>query len=143
MPFVLNRELKAYCADFAPIRVILRARGVVFVEVKEQVDYYYHLPVGEVSEGTRRLKPRIEKGAGSLIYYCDRQEAGARISWFQLSPADDPAIGEVLETALGTKAVVRKQRELWRQDNVVFNWTPWKALARSWRWKSKRRPAVT
>ena len=27
----------------------------------------------------------------------------------------------MLEAALGARAVVRKQRELWRKDNVIFN----------------------
>ena len=30
-------------------------------------------------------------------------------------------MGDVLEAALGVSAIVRKQRELWRKDNVVFN----------------------
>ena len=117
----LNRELKAYCADFAPVRQILRDLGAVFVEVKEQVDYYYHLPAGMSAEGTRRLKLRVEKGKGELIYYCDRQEGSARTSQFQTWGTDDAGIGEVLNTALGTRAVVCKQRELWLKDNVVFN----------------------
>ena len=117
----LNREIKAYCPDFAPVRQILGDLGAVFVEVKEQVDFYYHLPAGMSSEGTRRLKLRVEKGKGELIYYCDRQEGSARTSQFQTWETDDPGIGAVLNSALGTRAVVRKQRELWEKDNVVFN----------------------
>ena len=30
-------------------------------------------------------------------------------------------MGDVLAAALGIRAVVRKERELWRKDNVVFN----------------------
>lgn len=117
----LNRELKAYCADFTAVREILRAHGAVFVEVKEQVDYYYNLPAGDVSEGTPRLKLRVEKGTGTLIYYRERQEAGARTSHVRMSSADDPGLNDVLRAALGARAVVRKQRELWRKDNVIFN----------------------
>ncbi len=117
----LNRELKAYCADFATVRCILRDRGAVFVEVKDQVDNYYRLPNGTSDQGTRRLKLRFEKGTGTLIYYCDQQEAGARTSHVQMSEVADHQMGELLEAALGTKAVVRKQRELWRDDNVIFN----------------------
>ena len=88
MQFHINRELKAYCADFAAVREILRAREALFVEISEQVDYYYHLPAqdvsaGDVSGGTRRLKLRVEKGTGTLIHYRERQEAGARTSRFQ------------------------------------------------------------
>ena len=121
MQFRLNREIKAYCPDFAPVRAILRAGSAEFVEVKEQVDHYYRIPPADEDGGTRRLKLRVEKGKGTLIYYWDRHEAGARTSRYQLAEADDPLIGELLESALGARAVVRKQRELWRKDNVVFN----------------------
>lgn len=121
MDLRLNRELKAYCEDFATVRRLLRDCGAIFVEVKEQVDYYYHLPAGNAAEGTRRLKLRVEQGKGELIYYCDRQESSARTSRFQSAEADDLRIGDVLEAALGVRAVVRKQRELWRKDNVIFN----------------------
>ncbi|MXZ91142.1 MAG: class IV adenylate cyclase [Chloroflexi bacterium] len=117
----LNRELKAYCADFAPVRQIIRDLGAVFVEVKEQVDCYYHLPLGSSDEGNRRLKLRVEKGKGELIYYCERQESNARTSRFQLWETNDLGVGEVLERALGTRAVVRKRRELWEKDNAIFN----------------------
>ena len=121
MQFRLNREIKAYCPDFAPVRAILCEQSAEFVEVKEQVDHYYRIPPADEDGGTRRLKLRVEKGKGTLIYYWDRHEAGARTSRYQLAEADDPLIGELLESALGARAVVRKQRELWRKDNVVFN----------------------
>ena len=117
----LNRELKAYCADFAPVREVLRAGGADFVEVKEQVDYYYLLPAGDDSGGTRRLKLRVEKGSGTLIYYRELQESGARTSHVRMSSADDPGLKDVLEAALGVRAIVRKRRELWLKDNVIFN----------------------
>lgn len=121
MHFRLNRELKAYCNDFAAARQLLRDHGASFVEVKEQVDYYYRLPPVDSADSTRRLKLRIEHGRGELIYYCEGQEAGARTSRFQTASTDDPMMGDVLAAALGIRAIVRKQRELWRKDNVVFN----------------------
>ena len=121
MQFQINREIKAYCADFAPVRVILRARGAVFIEVKEQVDHYYRLPPADGAGGTRRLKLRVEPAASELIYYVEGQEDGARTSRFRIAAVEDSAMAGVLEAALGTRAVVRKRRELWRQDNVVFN----------------------
>jgi len=117
----LNREIKAFCTDFGPVRRLLRDHGAQFVEVKEQVDYYYRLPLIDADGGTRRLKLRIEKGKGELIYYREGQDRGARTSRFQTASADDPLMGDVLAAALGVSAVVRKQRELWRKDNVVFN----------------------
>ncbi len=121
MTFRLNRELKAYCDNFAPIRRLLRDHGAALVEVKEQVDYYYRLPPVDADGGTRRLKLRIEDGKGELIYYCEGQDRGARTSRFQTAEANDPSMKELLEAALGISAVVRKQRELWAKDNVVFN----------------------
>ncbi len=121
MQFRLNREIKAYCPDFEPVRSILRKRSAYFVEVKEQVDYYYRLPPADDTEGTRRLKLRVEPAASELIYYVEGQEDGARTSRFQIAAVEDPAMAGVLEAALGARAVVCKRRELWRKDNVVFN----------------------
>lgn len=122
MDFRLNREIKAYCPDFEPARKILREQSAEFVEVKEQVDYYYWIPpADEAAGGTRRLKLRVEQGNGTLIYYWDRQEAGARTSRYQLAEAGDPRMVQLLDAALGVKVVVRKQRELWRKENVIFN----------------------
>ena len=117
----LNREIKAYCNDFATARQLLRSHGATFVEVKQQVDYYYRLPPADSADGTHRLKLRMEHGKGELIYYCEGQEAGARTSRFQTALTDDPLMRDVLAAALGVRAVVRKQRELWHKDNVVFN----------------------
>ena len=65
----LNREIKAYCPDFGPVRQILRDSGATFIETKEQVDRYYHLPELGEGAGTRRLKLRIEGEKSELIYY--------------------------------------------------------------------------
>ena len=117
----LNREIKAYCPDFAPVRQLLRNVGATLVEVKEQVDYYYHLPsIGDV-DGTRRLKLRVESGKRQLIYYYDRQETNTRISRFQLWEIRDPQIEEVLDVALGNRVIVSKRRELWHKENIKFN----------------------
>ena len=116
----LNREIKAFCSDFAPVRDVLRQVGAGFVEVKDQVDFFYHLPVTAEERGTRRLKLRVEHGKAYIIYYYEHQEDGARTSHVQLWEVGNP-IKEVLDAALGVRAVVRKSRELWRKDNVLFN----------------------
>ena len=117
----LNREIKAYCPDFAPVRHVLRDHGATFVEAKEQVDYYYHLPALAEDKGTRRLKLRVEGEKRELIYYRDPQEADTRVSQFQLWPIHDPLVIEVLDVALGNRVIVRKQRELWHKNNIRFN----------------------
>ena len=117
----LNREIKAYCPDFGPVRQVLRDKGAVFIETKEQVDRYYHLPEHGDVEGTRRLKLRTEGEKSELIYYRDYYENDARVSHFQLWPMLDHGTTEVLETVVGKRVVVRKRRELWHKDNIKFN----------------------
>ena len=117
----LNREIKAYCPDFAPVRQLLLDRGAIFIETKEQVDYYYHLPELGEEEGTRRLKLRIEGEKRELIYYRDYHETDTRVSQFQLWQMPDHEVIEVLDAVLGNRVVVRKQRELWHKDNIKFN----------------------
>jgi predicted adenylyl cyclase CyaB len=121
MDIRLNREIKAYCPDFVPVRQLLRGLGAAFVETREQVDFFYHLPATSDEQGTRRLKLRIENGKTQLIYYYGRQETGARTSQSRLWEVRDPQVQAVLEAALGVRVVIRKQRELWHKDNVIFN----------------------
>ena len=117
----LNREIKAYCPDFVPVRQLLKDDGATFIETKEQVDYYYHLPELGNDEGTRRLKLRIEGKKKELIYYEDYQETDTRVSQFQLWQMPGHELLEVLDAALGNRVIVRKQRELWHKDNIKFN----------------------
>jgi adenylate cyclase class IV len=117
----LNREIKAFCPDFIPIRRVLRDLEAAFIEVKDQVDFFYHLPLNTDAAGTRRLKLRLEEEKAELIYYYDRQERGARTSQFQLWEVTVAPLKEILDAALGVRVTVHKQREVWRKDNVVFN----------------------
>ena len=118
----LNREIKAFCPDFDPIRDKLQSHGASYVDSKEQVDYYYNLPDPVMQDGTRRLKVRLEDDSNAqVVYYEEGQESGARTSRFQIWGLNGAQTKEVLDAALGVKAVVRKQRELWVKDNVKFN----------------------
>ncbi len=121
MEMRLNRELKAFCPDFAPARQTLRDLGAEFVEVKEQVDYFYRLPDSSEDARIRRLKLRVEGTGTHVIYYYDRQESEGRTSRFQVWDVGEGQIKELLDAALGIKVIVRKQRELWRKDNTIFN----------------------
>lgn len=117
----LNREIKAYCPDFGPVRDILQRHGAVHEETEDQVDYYYNLPDLATEEANRRLKIREEKGTAQVVYYVEGQESGARTSRFQIWGLNGAQTKEMLDAVLGVRAVVSKQREVWRKDNVKFN----------------------
>ena len=117
----LNREVKTYCPDFKPIRRPLGELDATLAEVKEQVDFFYRLPSIDGTQGGWRLRLRVEDGRRHLIYYYDRKETDARTSQFQLWEVHDPKVKEMLDTALGVRVVVKKLREQWRKENVLFN----------------------
>jgi adenylate cyclase, class 2 len=117
----LNREIKAYCPDFKPIRRILREVGATFVGEKEQVDNFFVLPEDERDPRRRRLKLRTDGDAPRLIYYYDREDANSRNVNFQIAEVGDPGTKELLEAALGVRAIVRKRREVWTKENARFN----------------------
>ena len=117
----LNRELKCFCPDFRPTRRILRQLGASRHSVKTQTDYFVHLPETPPGTGTKRLKMRFESGRPQLIYYYDRRDSGHGSVDFQLFDVSDSNVKDALEAALGIKAIVKKRREVWRQDNAKFN----------------------
>ena len=91
------------------------------MEVKEQSDYIYHLMNPEEEKITRRLKLRIENKERLLLHYYDRKGKDTGATHFQFWKVVDPQIKAILDTTLGVKATVRKQREVWRQGSVIFN----------------------
>ncbi len=117
----LDRFVKAYCPDFTPVRQLLRELGATLVDVKEQSDYIYHLMNPEEEKITRRLKLRIENKESLLLYYYDRKGKDTGATHFQFWKVGDPQIKAILDTTLGVKATVRKQREVWRKGSVIFN----------------------
>ena len=120
MKQTLNRELKAFCADFRPIRRLLKEIGALRTGTKRQVDYFYRLPPSS-GGGTQRLKLRVEGRKRYWVYYHDRRRSGAGAVEFQLFPLKEPAVKELLDAALGIKTVVRKRREVWTLPGVIFN----------------------
>ncbi len=117
----LNREIKAFCPDFEPIRRILRDSGAVFIETKTQVDRYYRLTKREEEDGARRLKLRVEGVKQELIYYRENHEADTRLSEVRIWRMPKREVIDVLDAVLGDRVVVRKKRELWRKHNIIFN----------------------
>jgi len=117
-----NREIKAYCPDFDPIRKVLSEHGATHLDHTEQVDYYYNLASDRDTETNRRLKVRIDGvGPPQVIYYVEGQEEGARTSSFRVWGLNGLETKDMLDAVLGIRAVVRKQREIWEKDNVAFH----------------------
>ena len=121
MTMQTNREIKAYCPDFGPVRQALAEHGASYVENKDQVDYYYNLADTRDGNPRRRLKIRIDEEAPQVIYYEEGQELGGRTSSFRVWGLNGHETKEMLDAVLGVRAVVNKQREIWTKDNVVFN----------------------
>lgn len=116
-----NREIKAFCPDFGPVRQALSEHGASYLENTDQVDYYYNLADTPEGNSRRRLKIRIDKEAPQVIYYEEGQESGGRTSSFRVWGLNGHETKEMLDAVLGVRAVVNKQREIWTKDNVVFN----------------------
>ena len=117
----LIRCIKAFCADFQPIRQILTSLGATYVEQTEQVDYFFLLPSQVEPSPACRLKLRIENDQPRWIYCYDRNQDGSSMVTFRRCEVRDPNIKDVLAAALGIDVVVRKHREVWCAERAVFN----------------------
>jgi len=117
----LIRCIKAFCPDFQPIRHILTSLGATCVEQKEQIDYFFWLPIRADAPASRRLKLRVENQQPRWIYYYDRSQDSSSLVTFQRFEVCDPIIKDILATALGIKTVVQKQREVWRLPQMICN----------------------
>lgn len=117
----LVRLIKAFCPDFRPIRQILISIGATCMEQKEQSDYFFSLPVRMEAPASRRLKLRVENGQPRWIYYYDRNQDSSFLATFHRFEVRDLVIKDIVAAALGIENVVRKQREVWRTEHVIFN----------------------
>jgi predicted adenylyl cyclase CyaB len=115
MPY-LNIEIKARCADPAPVRQYLQSSPKAdFRGTDEQTDTYFR-----VSNG--RLKLREGRIENNLIYYERADQPGPRSSSFELiSIGNNLALKEVLTNACGIMAIIKKRREIFYIGNVKFH----------------------
>lgn len=120
MHMQLIRCIKAFCADFQPIREILTSIGATYLEHTEQVVYFFLLSSG-ADLSSRRLKLRVENNQPRWIFCYDRNQDDSRIITFLRCEVRDQNIKNVLATALGVDVVVRKDREVWHGDHAIFN----------------------
>ncbi len=101
--------------SLASVRSRLRSlRAAKHVATLRQTDCYFRVPKG-------RLKLRVvgKQRDGELIVYLRPIRAAARTSEFQRLPAADAAgTQRLLDRMLGTRARVRKRREVWLYRNA-------------------------
>lgn len=106
-----NLEIKSRIANFEETEHICERLGATCRGVLYQTDTYFNVPGG-------RFKLRVCEGAESyLIYYQRPDQTGPKISDYLMADAS-PAVGQVLEAALGVIAQVRKTRILYLWENV-------------------------
>jgi homotetrameric cytidine deaminase len=108
-----NVELKATDPDPERSLVTCRDLGAADQGILRQRDTYFRVPSG-------RLKLREEEPGGASLVQYDRVDAAeARESRYRLVPVPDaPEMRAALDAALGTLAVVEKQRHLFLWQGV-------------------------
>ncbi|HXJ35399.1 MAG TPA: class IV adenylate cyclase [Candidatus Eisenbacteria bacterium] len=107
-----NVEIKARLADLAAARAIADRVGARFTWADDQVDRYFEL------DGGRRVKLRTTGRGAELIRYDRREDAGVRVSAYEVSPVRDAEGEACLVPTTRPLVTVRKRRELWLLDNV-------------------------
>lgn len=108
-----NLEVKAHLRDRTRVLQALQAAGARDAGTELQHDVFYHSQRG-------RLKLRTSSRDGAcLIAYGRTDAAAVRESEYTLTPLADPeSARRALDLALGRAGEVRKERHLWRVDNV-------------------------
>src|SRR5262245_36938128 len=108
-----NVELKVRCPDLRAVRERARRMGGREEGAFLQTDTYF-------AAATGRLKLREVEGEGAyLITYARPDEAGTRVSDYEVVPVSEPdALRRALASSLGVRTVVRKRRELWLFQNT-------------------------
>lgn len=109
-----NIEIKYRCPDLAGVREAALKIGAVPTAKLDQADTFFRCATGRL-----KLREFGDGRAADLIAY-DRADAGeTRASSYTIFRTDDAAtLIEALSRSLGTRGVVRKQRELLLFRNV-------------------------
>jgi predicted adenylyl cyclase CyaB len=108
-----NIEIKASLRSLDEARAVAEGLATDRMGVLVQTDTYFRCSTG-------RLKLREIEGLGAeLIAYARPDQAGPKGSDYHLVKVQDPlALKQALTAALGVRAVVCKQREVFLHDNV-------------------------
>lgn len=117
-----NLELKHRCSDFSKIRAVLNEIGARKTIIKNQKDYFFHLPHNP-KKHSPRLKLRIEGKTKTLVYYerPDFDKTKGAVADIKLYSVKDAQLLPFFEAAFGVRAVVEKKREVWKLANTVFH----------------------
>ena len=108
-------EFKARCSDPEKIRQILEYESADYKGKDHQIDVYFNSPNG-------RLKLRKGKIENYLIYYKREDKKGPKQSnviLFKMQAGTNLEL--LLSNALGVKAIVDKQRDIYFIGNVKFH----------------------
>ena len=114
---MLNIEIKAHTNQPDKIKSTLENLNADYQGIDHQIDTYFIVPDG-------RLKLRQGNIENSLIFYQRPNQAGPKASNFLLyHPAKESSdqLKKLLNTALGEKIVVDKQRAIYFLENVKFH----------------------
>lgn len=111
----INVEIKARCEDPRAVRAYLEKKGAEHRGTDHQTDTYFRVTTG-------RLKLREGSIENNLIYYERDNQAGPKLSSFQLVKVPDAAgLKAVLARSIGVKVVVEKKRDIFYISNVKFH----------------------
>jgi adenylate cyclase class IV len=106
-----NIEAKFRVPDLAAVRARALALGARPVGRLEQVDTYFFAPNGRLK--LREVAEDGQPAAAWLIAYQRADDAGARLSAYEMAPVPDPAaLLAVLRPAMGVRVRVAKTRDL-------------------------------
>ena len=106
-----NIEAKLRVDDLAAVRERALALGARAVGQLEQVDTYFFAPNGRLK--LREVAEDGQSAAAWLIAYQRADDAGARLSTYEMAPVPDAAaLLAVLRPAMGVRVRVAKTRDL-------------------------------
>ncbi len=121
-----NLEFKARYQSFDALQRRLGDLQAMYRQTIHQVDTYF-----ESQTGRLKLREIAESREGWLIYYERPNRQASRYSEYQLCEiADAATLKNLLTRALGIKAVVKKQRELWMFNHTRIHLDTVKELGR-------------
>ena len=110
-----NIEIKIRCKDLDKIRSVLKNEGAEYIGLDHQIDTYFNVNTG-------RLKMREGNIENNLIHYNRPNQSDPKQSDFTLFKTEKGSgLKEILTKAMGIKAIVDKQREIYFIEHVKFH----------------------